>query len=100
MFKSARNYLIENNMIEEDTAPSYFIECLLYNVPDELFRPKLAQSYKGIMDYLPTTNFEQFQCQNGKRELFGSSADLWSVKKARKYIRALVRLWDQWEEDT
>lgn len=98
MFKAARNYLIEKNMIEEDTAPSYFIECLLYNVPDELFKPRLVKSYEGIVEYLSTADLQRFKCQNGKRELFGASGDLWSVNKARKFIRALVRLWDQWDE--
>lgn len=98
MFKAARNYMSENSMIEEDTAPSYFVECLLYNIPNELFRLHLVQSYEGITDYLSTADLEGFQCQNGKRELFGSSADLWSLNKARRFVRALVRLWDQWDE--
>jgi len=98
MFKAAPNHLEENNMIGEETAPSYFIECLLYNVPNELFRPWLIQSYEDITDYLSTANLERFQCQNGKRELFGSMPDLWSLRKARRFIRALVHLWDQWDE--
>jgi hypothetical protein len=101
MFKAARNYLVEKNAIEDGTAPSYFIECLLYNIPwvrmDELFRPRLVKSYSGIVDYLSTTNLKQFKCQNGVRELFGSSrADLWSIDKAQKFIRALRRLWEKW----
>ena len=95
MFKAARNHLIETDEIEKDTAPSYFIECLLYNVPNQLFRPRLIQSYEDITDYLSTANLERFQCQNGKRELFGSSSDLWSLRKARRFIRSLIRLWDE-----
>ncbi|MFC2017401.1 hypothetical protein ACFLUD_03195 [Chloroflexota bacterium] len=100
MFKAARNYLVADNMIEDDTAPSYFIECLLYNVPDEMFRRRLVNSYGRIADYLSTANLQRFRCQNGKRELFGPSGDLWTVNKARKFIRALIRLWDQWDEGT
>ena len=33
MFKAARNHLRKSNTIAEDTAPSYFVECLMYNVP-------------------------------------------------------------------
>ncbi len=98
MFKAARNHLIETDKIEDDTAPSYFIECLLFNVPNELFKPRLVKSYEGIVEYLSTTNLQRSRCQNGKRELFSPSADLWSVRKARIFVRALVRLWDQWEE--
>ncbi len=98
MFKAARNYLVENNSIGKDTAPSYFIECLLYNVPNGLYKPKLAKSYEGIVDYLSDADFQRFKCQNGKRDLFGSSPDLWSLRKAHRFIRALIRLWDQWDE--
>lgn len=96
MFKAARNHLIDKNEIQNDTAPSYFIECLLFNVPDELYRQRLVQSYSGIVDYLLTANLQVFKCQNGMRDLFGSSRDLWNIKKARRFIRALKRLWDNW----
>lgn len=98
MFKAARNHLVENHAIKNGTAPSYFIECLLYNVPDDLYRPRLAQSYRDIVEYLATTELKQFKCQNGVRELFGPSRDLWSVKEAQKFVRALRQLWGKWNE--
>ena len=95
MFKSARNHLVEKHVIKDGTAPSYFIECLLYNVPDELFRPKLAKSYSDIIEYLLTASLQKFKCQNGVRELFGPSKDLWSVDKAQTFIQAARRLWEK-----
>jgi hypothetical protein len=96
MFKAARNHLIENHAIRDGIAPSYFIECLLYNVPDDLFRQRLDQSYIGIVGYLAAANLQQLRCQNGIRELFGPSRDLWSIDYAQKFIRALRRLWEKW----
>jgi len=97
MFKAARNHLVENHTIKDRTAPSYFIECLLYNVPDVLFRPKLVQSYSGIVEYLTTAELKHFRCQNGVKGLFGPSKDdLWSMDKAQKYILELRRLWEKW----
>ena len=98
MFKAARNHLVENYAIREGTAPSYFIECLLYNVPDDLFRPRLDRSYSGIVEYLAATEIQQFRCQNGVWELFGPSRDLWSMDEAQRFIRALGRLWEKWPE--
>ena len=98
MFKAARNHLVENHAIRDGTAPSYFIECLLYNVPDDLFRPKLGQSYCDIVEYLTAASLRQFKCQNGVRELFGPSRDLWNIDEAQKFIRALRRLWEKWPE--
>ncbi len=96
MFKAARNYLVEKHSIKDGTAPSYFIECLLYNVPNDLFKPRLAQSYKDIVEYLVTADLQKFKCQNGVQELFGTSRDLWSVDKAQRFIQALGRLWEKW----
>jgi len=96
MFKTAQNHLVKNDAISDGTVPSYFIECLLYNVPNGLFKPSLGQSYCGIIDYLRATELQRFKCQNGVRELFGSSGDLWSVDKAQKFIHALGWLWENW----
>ena len=98
MFKAAQNYLVEKHAIGDGTASSYFIECLLYNVPDDLFRPRLVQSYSGIVEYLAATNLQRFKCQNGVRELFGPSRDLWSMNEAQKFAQVLGRLWEKWPE--
>ena len=96
IFKSARNHLIENDAIGDGTAPSYFIECLLHNIPNNLFRPSFSESYSGIMKYLSTTSLKQFKCQNEVQELFGSSRDLWNVDEARRLVQALGQLWEKW----
>ena len=96
MFKAARNRLVEKKMLTKDDAPSYFIECLLYNVPDNLFAPKLAPTYTGVLDWLKTAKHNEFRCQNGQVPLFGTGREQWSVKKARAYLRALQDMWDTW----
>ena len=94
MFKAARNQLVEKKMVTKDDAPSYFIECLLHNVPDNLFAPKLAPTYAGIVDWLKTGDLPGFKCQNGRVDLFGPGREQWSVKKARAFVRALQALWE------
>ena len=74
--------------------PSYFIECLLYNVPNDLFAAKLAPTYTGILGWLKTAKLNAFQCQNRKVALFGPGQEQWSEKKARAFVKALQRLWD------
>ena len=37
MFKWAKEKLVEKGLLRSNRAPSYFIECLLYNVPNYLF---------------------------------------------------------------
>ena len=96
VFKAARNWLVAKKVITKDDAPSYFIECLLYNVPNDLFPPKLAPTYTGQLDWLKKGSFQDFQCQNGQAELFGPAPEQWSVKRARAFVRAMQELWDTW----
>ena len=94
MFKAARNRLVEKGVLKKEDAPSYFIECLLYNVPNNLFVPKLASTYTAIVDWLKTAKLNNFECQNGQVPLFGQEPEQWSVKKARAFARALGELWE------
>ena len=96
MFKGARNRLVEKGVLKKEEAPSYFIECLLYNVPDGLFKPEMRPTYSGILGWLKTAKLNDFQCQNGLVPLFGSEREQWSVKKARAFVKALQDMWDTW----
>ena len=96
MFKAARNQLVSKRVLTKEDAPSYFIECLLYNVPDDLFGPEVAPTYLGILAWLKTAKLNDFQCQNGLVPLFGPQPEQWSVKKARAFVKALQEMWGTW----
>ena len=81
MFKAARNQPVSKRALTKEDAPSYFIECLLYNVPGDRFVPKLAPTYVGILTWLKTAKLNDFQSQNGLVPLFGPQPEQWSVKK-------------------
>ena len=97
MFKAARNRLVEKKAITKDDAPSYFIECLLYNVPDRFFTGQLAKTYTGIVGWLKTAEIKGFESQNGLVDLFGPGREQWTQKKARAFVKALQELWDAGE---
>ena len=94
MFKAARNRLVEKRVLKKDDAPSYFIECLLYNVPNGLFAEKLASTYTGIINWLEKAQLTDFKCQNGQVDLFGPGREQWTVKKARAFVKDLKELWE------
>ncbi len=97
MIKNARNKLIQLGKISESTAPSYFVECLLYNVPDLQFRGTLGERFKSTADWL----YEQFRshstqgftCQNQMSSLFGSDTTQWNPDDAERLVIGLQYLW-------
>ena len=92
LFKAARNRLVDERVLTKGEAPSYFIECLLYNVPDGLFKPKLAPTYSRIVDWLKKEELKDFKCQNGRVDLFGRGKEQWTVDKAREFVKATREL--------
>jgi hypothetical protein len=96
MFKNARTYLVDRGVIPADLAPSYFLECLLYNVPDDKFGPNLQSTFLKVMAWLRKADFGRFVCQNEQLPLFGSSPEQWSEDRAYRFLEAMVKLWNDW----
>ena len=74
MFKNARTFLIDKGDISDGLAPSYFIEGLLYNVPDIEFGDFHALPFGKCLKWLNRANFDGFSCQNELVRLFGPAS--------------------------
>lgn len=96
IIKNARSYLVEKDEIEEGLAPSYCIECLLYNVPSSEYEYNLQDRYRNVVDWLVATEVSDFDCQNEIQDMFGSKSTQWSTSDANEFIRKLVDLWNNW----
>jgi hypothetical protein len=96
MFKNARNYLETHNHISPDLAPSYFLECLLYNVSDSNFSSSCQDTFYNAVNFLNGVDYEAFVAQNEQLALFGNTPEQWSVSSARNLVRALIQLWNDW----
>ena len=93
VFKNARNRA-------DNDFPSYFLECLLYNVPDSYFTSSSSTTFHNVLNYLyQASNGNQlpsFICQNGQQYMFGTNAHQTSIGAAHSFINALVNLWNNW----
>lgn len=96
MFKSARNHLESKGRIGSDLAPSYFVECLVYNAPKGAFKEGLQDTYCEIVNWVRRTPLESLSCQNGQQSLFGPSPEQWDVEDAETFIDQLAALWNDW----
>ena len=96
MFKNMRGRLIDNRAITLDNAPSYFIEGLLYNVPDDQFGQSLNDTFCNCVNWLRKTDRSKFVCANGKVWFFGNSSVQWSQDNCVRFLDSLVGLWNGW----
>jgi hypothetical protein len=97
IFKNARQKLIEQEVIEAGIAPSYYIEGLLYNVPDEMFGSSYDDSMVSSINWLMQADHSTFECANKQYKLLDGNADVtWSTKSCGAFLNGLVKLWKDW----
>jgi len=96
MFKNLRNFLILGDFIPGDLAPSYFVECALYNVPNDSFSSSYQDTFCAAVNWLLGTDLTSLRFQNGQLGLCGDESVQWPVQKARQLLQQLVSLWNSW----
>jgi hypothetical protein len=103
LFKNARHYMIEGDETLKKKFSSYFVECLLYNVPNQyFFGSSLQQVFLKILGYL-TDVFEKdvvdkFITQSEKHILIGNHPVQWSKPNAQEFVKRLNDLWQNYYE--
>lgn len=97
MFKNIRSYLVDKDIVLEDLAPSYFLECLMYNVPDDKFSYNYQQTFCDVVNWLSNADMNSFSCQNEQLLLFGSTPEQWSTSNAKEFISSAIYLWENFE---
>jgi hypothetical protein len=94
-YKNLRNTMIDKNIISADLAPSYFLEGLLYNVPNERFGGSHQLNFKDTLDWLIAADRSKFECANGLYYLLHpTSLVTWRAEKCDAYLKAAKKYWD------
>ena len=96
VFKNMKVRMVSEGMIPAGTAPSYFIEGLLYNVPDMKFGVKYDSSVVQSINWLLEADRTNFVCANKQQPLFDNSDLTWSMSDCDTYLNTLCDLWNNW----
>jgi hypothetical protein len=97
IFKNARQRMINDSLIQPGTAPSYYIEGLLFNVPTDRFGNNYAESMAKCINWLWTADRSKFVCANKQYRLLDGPADVtWKSQDCTTYLAGLIKLWNDW----
>jgi hypothetical protein len=97
VFKNIRSYLVNKGRLPSHLVPSYFLECLLYNVSNYNFGTSYQATFCNLLNWLIDADFSRFVCQNEQLSLFGNSPEQWTEDHARRLLLVLSNLWHDWE---
>lgn len=100
IFKNARDYYNESwDTWRTIDAPSYYIECLIYNVPEDILkRTSRSDRFDEILEFLEddNTDLTTFQQVSEMEKLFGDEPTQWDVTSAETMVFRLREMWDDW----
>jgi hypothetical protein len=99
IFKNMRSKLVADGLIGEGIAPSYFIEGLLYNVPNtKISGTTYGTKMFNVLTWLnQNTDRTKFVCANEQYYLLRDKDPVcWPVANGEQFINAVTRLWNNW----
>lgn len=98
VLKNIRSRMVDECLIKAGVAPSYYIEGLLYNVPNEKFTHSLEDCMVNILNwYRQDAAKTDLVCANEQYYLLRDGYHTcWSQTDCDALVEAAVDLWNQW----
>jgi hypothetical protein len=95
VMKNANNYMVQNGIIADGTAPSYAMECLVFSVPDDQFGTSYQQSFANIVNWA-YVNASAIRRVSEQGALIGTAPGQWQFDSVAAYVGGLAAIWNNW----
>jgi hypothetical protein len=97
ILKNMRSKLIDDGVLAAGSAPSYFIEGLLYNVPNDKFGKSYGDSFVAVVNWILAADRTKFVTPSGQHYLARDGfAECWPCANCDAFIDGIVKLWNEW----
>jgi hypothetical protein len=99
IFKNARSKMIGDGMIADGSAPSYYLEGLLYNVSNTQFVGNYQDIFLNILKWFYAAKDERtnFVTANDQYYLLRDGYHTcWPIEDGNNFITAAIKLWNEW----
>jgi hypothetical protein len=95
IFKNMRNTMIAKGLLADGVAPSYFVEGMLYNVPNDKFSGSYQQTWINCFNHIVTTDREKLVCASYMHWLVRDGSPIsWPVANFNTFMAALKKYWE------
>lgn len=97
ILKNLRGRLEDDGLLAPGIAPSYYLEGLLYNAPDDRFGTSYGNSFVKSIEWIQGADRSQFVCANEQYYLLREGSPVtWRASQCDQFLAAAVALWNQW----
>lgn len=97
IFKNLRNRAVSDGLIATGTAPSYFLEGMLYNVPNTEFGGSYGVTVVNALNWLLKADSAALICTNARFPLLDETSPVsWRKAQFDAFLAGAVSLWNGW----
>lgn len=97
ILKNMRNAMMANGYLQEGVAPSYFLEGLLYNVPNIVVKGSYNQAIADALNWIKDTDRSKLVCANERYLLLHPTSPVtWRADDLQTYLSAAIKFWNDW----
>lgn len=93
ILKNMRSKLVDDGKIAKDTAPSYYVEGMMWNVPNDKFGGNYQDTFCNCIDWLVQTDRTKLKCAHEQHALLGTSNVQWPTNNCDTFLSAVIKLW-------
>jgi hypothetical protein len=95
VFKNMRNAMIDKGLLGEGVAPSYFIEGMLWNVPNDKFTGDYGDMWVACYNWVVTADVTKLACANDLYWLVRENSSVcWPSANFHTFTAALKKYWE------
>ncbi|MCL4690095.1 MAG: nucleotidyltransferase [Burkholderiales bacterium] len=97
VYKNMRNRMIEDGVLAEGIAPSYYLEGMLWNVPDDKFGTSFDASFVNTYNWVIQAERDKLVTASGMHWLVRNGQHTsWPVANFDVYLAAAGKFWTEW----
>jgi hypothetical protein len=97
ILKNLRGRLVDRGLLADGVAPSYYLEGLLYNVPDSCYGRSYQDTFVNAMNWLAQCDRTQLVCANEQYYLLREGSPVtWREAKCSEFLAAAKSLYENW----
>ena len=97
VLKNMRSRMVDDGTLEHGDAPSYYLEGLLYNIPDGKFGASYGNSFCEAINWLEDAEKSKLVCANEQYYLLRTGSHVcWNPSDCNKFLSAVSKLWNDW----
>lgn len=98
ILKNMRRRMEADGLIPRGTAPSYFLEGLLYNVPPENFGVSYESTMVAALNWILEADRDELICANEVHYLVRDAPHVcWNPTNCDRFLRSVPEFWNGWK---